>query len=30
MSKFPELPFADADPATLRVHRNLMTAAGSG
>ena len=30
MSKFPELPFADADPATLRVYRNLMTAAGSG
>lgn len=27
---FPEVHFADADPATLRVYRNLMTAAGSG
>ncbi|MEQ8806634.1 MAG: hypothetical protein RLN77_00605 [Rhodospirillales bacterium] len=27
---FPEIHLADADPATLRVYRNLMTAAGSG
>ncbi len=30
MSTFPEVHFVDADPATLRVYRNLMTAAGSG
>ncbi|UTW50978.1 hypothetical protein KFF05_13740 [bacterium SCSIO 12827] len=30
MTTFPEVHFADADPATLRVYRNLMTAAGSG
>jgi hypothetical protein len=30
MTSFPEVHFADADPATLRVYRNLMTAAGSG
>ena len=27
---FPEVHLADADPTTLRVYRNLMTAAGSG
>lgn len=27
---FPEVHLADADPATLRVYRKLMTAAGSG
>ncbi|PIW26939.1 MAG: hypothetical protein COW30_12475 [Rhodospirillales bacterium CG15_BIG_FIL_POST_REV_8_21_14_020_66_15] len=27
---FPEIPLADADPATLRIYRRLMTAAGSG
>ncbi len=30
MTSFPEVHLADADPATLRVYRNLMTAAGSG
>ena len=30
MTTFPEVHFADADPTTLRVYRNLMTAAGSG
>jgi hypothetical protein len=30
MTTFPEVPFAEADPATLTIYRKLMTAAGSG